>query len=103
MAAMSTATSALASSLVCYPSLAGKTAFVSGGGSGIGAVIVAHLAQQGCRVAFCDIAAAPSEALVSRLAPAPVSFYPCDVCDIAALRTTLTAVEDALGAITILV
>ena len=35
-----------------YPSLAGRTAFVSGGGSGIGAVIVARLAQQGCKVAF---------------------------------------------------
>jgi NAD(P)-dependent dehydrogenase (short-subunit alcohol dehydrogenase family) len=95
--------SSLASSLASYSSLAGKTAFVSGGGSGIGAVIVAHLAQQGCRVAFCDVAVALSEALASRLAPAPVRFYPCDVRDIAALRATLKAVENELGAITILV
>ena len=38
-----------------YPSLAGKTVFVSGGGSGIGAAIVSRFAEQGCRVAFCDI------------------------------------------------
>jgi NAD(P)-dependent dehydrogenase (short-subunit alcohol dehydrogenase family) len=76
---------------------------VSGGGSGIGAVIVAHLAQQGCSVAFCDVAVAPSEALVSRLAPAIARFYPCDVRDIAALRATLSAVERDLGGITILV
>ncbi len=107
MATLSTAASAmassLASSLALYPSLAGKTAFVSGGGSGIGAVIVAHLAQQGCRVAFCDVAAAPSEALVSHFAPAPVRFFPCDVRDIAALRATLNAAEHELGTITILV
>jgi NAD(P)-dependent dehydrogenase (short-subunit alcohol dehydrogenase family) len=99
----SSASTSPASSSVLYPDLAGKTAFVSGGGSGIGAVIVAHLAQQGCRVAFCDVAAAPSEALVSRLAPANVRFYPCDVRDIAVLRETLSAVEHALGAVTILV
>jgi NAD(P)-dependent dehydrogenase (short-subunit alcohol dehydrogenase family) len=99
MATPSTAASALAS----YPSLAGKTAFVSGGGSGIGAVIVAHFAQQGCSVAFCDVATPPPEALVSRLASAPVRFYHCDVCDVAALRATLKAAENELGAITILV
>jgi NAD(P)-dependent dehydrogenase (short-subunit alcohol dehydrogenase family) len=92
-----------ASTLASYPSLAGKTAFVSGGGSGIGAVIVAHLAQQGCSVAFCDVAAAPSETLVSLLAPAPVRFYRCDVRDIAALRATLAVAANELGAITILV
>ncbi|HWZ70610.1 MAG TPA: SDR family oxidoreductase [Casimicrobiaceae bacterium] len=94
---------AAASALASYPSLAGKTAFVSGGGSGIGAVIVAHLAQQGCNVAFCDVAKAPSEALVSLLAPAPVRFYHCDVRDIAALRATLAVAANELGAITILV
>lgn len=60
MATPNTAASALAS----YASLAGKTAFASGGGSDIGALIVAHRAQQGCSVAFCDIAAAPLETLV---------------------------------------
>jgi NAD(P)-dependent dehydrogenase (short-subunit alcohol dehydrogenase family) len=95
--------SASASPVASYPSLADKTAFVSGGGSGIGAVIVAHLAQQGCRVAFCDVAEAPSKALVTRLAPAQVRFYACDVRDIAALRATLKAVESKWGAITVLV
>jgi len=110
-AVLSTAASASASasaspttpSFASYPSLAGKTAFVSGGASGIGAMIVAHLAQQGCRVAFCDVAEAPSKALVSRLAPAPVRFYPCDVRDIAALRATLKAVGSEWGAITVLI
>ena len=99
MAALSASVSDAAS----YPSLAGRSAFVSGGGSGIGAVIVAHLAQQGCRVAFCDIDEAASKALVSRLAPSSVRFYRCDVRDIAALRATLDAAAKDSGAITILV
>ena len=86
-----------------YPSLAGRTAFVSGGGSGIGAVIVERLAQQGCKVAFCDVSDAPSQTLVANLAPAPVRYHPCDVRDIAALRAVLAATEREWGAITVLV
>jgi NAD(P)-dependent dehydrogenase (short-subunit alcohol dehydrogenase family) len=103
VATRKTAASSLASSLASYPSLAGHAAFVSGGGSGIGAVIVARLAQQGCRVAFCDVDEAASQALVSRLDSTPVRFHRCDVRDIAALRATLGAVESESGAITILV
>ena len=38
-----------------YPSLAGRVVFVTGGGSGIGAAIVAAFARQKCKVAFVDI------------------------------------------------
>ena len=38
-----------------YPSLRGRTAFVSGGASGLGAEFVTQLAGQGARVAFIDI------------------------------------------------
>jgi NAD(P)-dependent dehydrogenase (short-subunit alcohol dehydrogenase family) len=86
-----------------YPSLAGRIVFVSGGGSGIGATIVERFAQQGSRVAFCDVADEPSHALVARLGPAAVCFYGCDVRDIGALRAVLAAVEKDWGAITVLV
>lgn len=86
-----------------YPSLADRTVFISGGGSGIGAAIVARFAKQGSRVGFCDIADEPSRALVSQLAPARVRYHRCDVRDIAALRQVLSAVEEELGAITVLV
>ena len=86
-----------------YPSLAGRTAFVSGGGSGIGAVIVTRLAQQGCKVAFCDVADAPSQALLAKLAPATARYHRCDVRDIAALRAVLAAVEKEWGALAVLV
>src|SRR5215471_20284357 len=86
-----------------YPSLADRTVFISGGGSGIGAAIVARFAEQGSRVAFCDIADEPSRALVSRLAPAPVRYHRCDLRDISALRATIAAVEAEFGSVTILV
>jgi NAD(P)-dependent dehydrogenase (short-subunit alcohol dehydrogenase family) len=89
--------------LVSYPSLAGKTVFVSGGGSGIGAAIVSRFADQGCRVAFCDIDDEASQALVVRLAPSPVRYHRCDLRDIAALRTTLVAVAAEFGPIAVLV
>ena len=38
-----------------YPSLQDRTAFVSGGASGLGAEFVTQLAGQGARVAFIDI------------------------------------------------
>src|SRR3546814_7669188 len=55
-----------------YPSLAGKRVIVSGGGSGIGEGIVEGFARQGTAVAFVDIQTTPSEALVARLADAPI-------------------------------
>ena len=38
-----------------YPSLAGRTVFVTGGASGIGASFVAEFHAQGCAVAFVDL------------------------------------------------
>jgi NAD(P)-dependent dehydrogenase (short-subunit alcohol dehydrogenase family) len=86
-----------------YPSLAGRAAFVSGGGSGIGASIVMRLAEQRCKVAFCDLADSPSQELVAKLAPAAVRYHRCDVRDVAALRAVVAAVEEEWGAITVLV
>jgi NAD(P)-dependent dehydrogenase (short-subunit alcohol dehydrogenase family) len=89
--------------MATYPSLVGASVFVSGGGSGIGAVIVERFATAGCRVAFCDMADTPSQALVARLAPASVHYHRCDVRDIDALRTTLSAVDGQIGPLRVLV
>ena len=86
-----------------YPDLAGRTVFVSGGGSGIGAAFVTQFAQQGCRVGFVDVADAPSQALVASLDAASVRYLHCDVRDVAALKVAIGQVENALGPIRVLV
>jgi NAD(P)-dependent dehydrogenase (short-subunit alcohol dehydrogenase family) len=85
-----------------YPDLAGRTAFVSGGGSGIGAAFVRAFASQGCNVAFIDIADAPARALADELGP-PVRYWPCDVRDIGALRAAIAEAGRALGPVRVLV
>ncbi|TQK10316.1 SDR family NAD(P)-dependent oxidoreductase [Herbaspirillum sp. SJZ107] len=88
------------SRLASYPSLQGRRVFVTGGGSGIGESIVAAFVAQGAAVAFVDILAEPSEALVARLAGTgahdPV-FRHCDITDIPALQRTMAELAGLLG------
>jgi NAD(P)-dependent dehydrogenase (short-subunit alcohol dehydrogenase family) len=89
-----------------YPGLAGKTVFITGGGSGIGASITRAFAGQKSKVAFVDIAEAESRALVADVQQetgiAPL-FLPCDIRDIAALRAAIERVRHELGDIAVLV
>ena len=66
-----------------YPSLAGRKVIVSGGASGIGEGIVEAFVRQGSAVAFVDVLGAEGEALVGRLADAPIApvFVRCDITD----------------------
>jgi NAD(P)-dependent dehydrogenase (short-subunit alcohol dehydrogenase family) len=67
-----------------YPSLAGKRVLITGGGSGIGAGIVAAFAAQGAQVTFFDIADDASRALEAALAGSvhPPRYIRCDLTDI---------------------
>jgi NAD(P)-dependent dehydrogenase (short-subunit alcohol dehydrogenase family) len=94
------------SSFASYPSLKGRTVFVSGGGSGIGASIVEHFAEQGAKVGFVDIDEAASKALVGKLGaashPAPL-FVRTDVRDVKAYQAAIAEIAGRLGPITVLV
>jgi NAD(P)-dependent dehydrogenase (short-subunit alcohol dehydrogenase family) len=68
--------------LARFPSLRGRSVFVTGGGSGIGASIVRAFARQGARVAFIDIAREASEALAQDIEAAGLPRPWWDVCDV---------------------
>jgi len=85
-----------------YPSLSGKTVVVTGGGSGIGEMMVESFARQKSRVFFLDVAEAESKALVERLGNG-VRFLPCDLTNVDSLRASFAQIEKQAGAVSVLV
>lgn len=87
-------------SFASYPSLRGKSVFVSGGGSGIGASIVEHFAAQGAKVGFVDIDEAASAAIAAKTG---ALFLKCDIRDVKAYRAAIDKVAASHGPITALI
>lgn len=88
-----------------YPSLGGKRVLITGGGSGIGAGIVAEYVRQGADVTFFDIEPVGSNALRERLANgrgAP-AYVQIDLKDIPALQAAVAADVETNGPFDILV
>jgi len=85
-----------------YPSLAGRTALVTGGATGIGAAIVRGFVRNGAKVAVLDVQREAGQALVAELGPG-VLYLPCDVTDVEALRAAVAEAESRLGPIQALV
>jgi NAD(P)-dependent dehydrogenase (short-subunit alcohol dehydrogenase family) len=88
-----------------YPSLRGRTVFVTGGASGIGEAIVRRFAAAGSKVGFVDIAAEPGRTLEAdlKLAQTEAAFHCCDVTDVRALQAAVRKTSEALGPISVLV
>ena len=89
-----------------YPSLAGKSVFVSGGSSGIGADIVRQFAAQGARVGFVgrnEVAAREVTDACAKAGHGEARFIQCDVRDIDALKSAIGETSSAFGPITGLV
>src|SRR5436190_10764106 len=85
-----------------YPSLAGKTIFVTGGASGIGAEIVRAFSAQGAKVGFVDLDRPASAALAGELG-GETACEICDLRDISALQKAFSALQAKLGAAAVLV
>ncbi len=85
-----------------YPSLAGKTVVITGGGSGIGEVIVEGFVRQNSKVFFLDVAESESKAVVAKLGNG-VQFIKCDITDLKALRAVLADIEAKAGPVAVLV
>ncbi len=88
-----------------YPDLEGRSVVVTGGGSGIGAALVRAFAHQRSKVAFIDIAPAPSRALQAELAAAghSVQFLRADLTVTRELRAAIREARMQFGPIDILV
>ncbi len=89
-----------------YPDLDGASVLITGGGSGIGAALTEGFVRQGAKVAFIDIAEAPSNALVERLAGEAAHrplFLKADLRDIEALRRAVDKAAAAHGPVTVLI
>ncbi len=87
-----------------FRDLEGKSVFISGGGSGIGASLTEGFVAQGCKVAFCQRSDATQlcDRLEADYGNRPV-FIPCDVTDMDALKDTLEQAAGAIGTISVLV
>jgi D-xylose 1-dehydrogenase len=92
-------------SLARYPSLVDRVVLITGGSTGIGAMLVEQFVAQGARVGFIDIDRANGQALVQRLTAgaktAPL-FVPADITDVPALEAAIDGVRERFGPITVL-
>mgnify|MGYP000150313593 CR=1 FL=1 len=84
-----------------YPSLKGKTVFVTGGAAGIGAEIVQGFAAQGACVGMVDMDPAGA-AMMERL-EGDHAFAQCDLRDIPALQAAFASLADQVGPAQVLV
>ena len=85
--------------------LEGKTAIVTGAGSGIGRAIAARLAAEGCTVGVFDVNAKGADETVAQIVAAGGKAVTgvCDITDYSAVTAAVAAFEAATGPTNILV
>lgn len=89
---------------VQFADIAGKSVFITGGGSGIGAALTDGFLAQGARVAFVQRsnASAFCDEMEEKHTLRPL-FIPCDITDIAQLRAAIKTAGEAHGAVQVLI
>ena len=87
-----------------FPDLNGRSVFVTGGGSGIGAALTEAFLRQGAKVAFCQRSDATAfcDAMETATGDRPL-FLPCDISVTDQLQLTLATAAKVHGPITVLV
>ena len=87
-----------------FHDLEGRSVFITGGGSGIGAYLTEGFLRQGAKVAFVQRtdAAAFCDAMHERLGVRPL-FVRCDITDVGALRASVGRAAAAHGPVAVLV
>lgn len=87
-----------------FRDLKGKSVFITGGGSGIGAALTEGFIAQGAKVAFVQRsdASAFCAGIEAKYGSAPL-FIPCDIADVTALRHAIDASGAAQGPLDILI
>ena len=87
-----------------FHDLKGKSVFITGGGSGIGAALSEGFLAQGASVAFVQRSDATAfcEEMVEKYDQIPL-FIPCDITDIGALERAIDEAAEVHGAIQVLV
>ncbi len=89
-----------------YPSLAGKSVFITGGGSGIGGAVTESFAHQGAKTTFVDIDEKASTALAGQCEKEHGNrprFVRCDIRKIPDLKKAIADTVAAQGPIDVLV
>ncbi len=85
--------------------LAGKSAFVTGAGSGLGREICLAFAREGARVYATDVnpASAAETAAACALHTSGAESWVCDVADSASVRAAFARMDETIGTVDILV
>ena len=90
----------------CYRDLEGKTVFITGGGSGIGARFTRAFSEQKMKVGFVSLRAEKANPLcdeVEKQCGVRPFYRQCDIRDIKALQEAIEEVKETLGPIDVLV
>lgn len=84
--------------------IATKTAFVTGGGSGIGRALALALAAEGARVVVADILKPSADAVAAEIVAAGGAALAvvCDVCERESVRNAKAQANEAFGAVSLL-